>query len=112
MSKNMIVAAGIGLAVGVGATLGIGLPSGLLVTGTAAEEMAQNAAVDSLVPLCVAKFRKTPDAKSLLAQIKGMNPWSRANFVKDKGWGAIAGADIPADEVADACADQLAALNP
>lgn len=112
MSMNPLVAAATGLVIGVGATIGIGLPSGLLVTGQAAEEMAQSAAVDSLVPLCVAKFRKAPDAKSLLAQIKGMNPWSRSNFVKEKGWGSIAGADVPADEVADACADQLAALNP
>lgn len=111
MSTNPIVAAVAGLVIGAGATLAVSLTSGLLVTGRAADEMAQSAAVDSLVPLCVAKFNKAADAKTMLAQIKAMNPWSRTTFIKDKGWATIPGAEIPAGDVADACADQLASLS-
>ena len=110
MSINPIAAAVAGLVIGAGATLAVSLTSGLLVTGRAADERVQSAAVDSLVPLCIAKFEKAADAKAMLAQLKGMNPWSRTTFVKDKGWATIAGAAIPAGDVADACAEQLVAL--
>lgn len=110
MNRNVIVPTVVGLVAGVTLTLAVGLPSGLLVTGQAADERAETAAVESLVPVCVAKAKKTPNAKALLAELKAMNPWSRKTFVSDKGWAAIVGAEVPDGDIADACAVQLVQL--
>jgi hypothetical protein len=110
MGRNFLVSTAVGMVAGAALTLAVGLPTGWLVTGGTADELARTAAVDSLVPLCVAKAQKSPDAEALLAQLKAMNPWTRKDFVASKGWSAIAGAEVPDGDIADACAVQLVQL--
>lgn len=107
MSRNFLVSAALGVVAGAALTLAVGLPTGWLVTGGTADELAHSAAVESLVPLCVAKAKTSPDVNALLTQLKAMNPWSRKEFVADKGWAAIVGAEVPEGVIADACAIHL-----
>ena len=85
------------------------LVSGMLVTGTQSETLAKQTAeaaiVTAFTPICVANFRAAPDATAKLAELKKVNSYSKASFVKDGGW-AMVGKDSNY-RVADACAEIL-----
>ena len=92
------------------ALLIIGLTSGMLVTSTKSETVAKQRAeaaiVTAFTPICVTNFRAAPDSAAKLAELKKINSYSQASFVRDGGW-AMVGGDSNY-RVADACAEILA----
>ncbi len=93
----------------IGFTLG-----GWMTAGTAQERIrasAQQAVVASLTPICVAQFRKDPQAKAGLAALKQTDSWKQAGYVSEAGWAKMPGSKDAADsDVAQACADVLLKL--
>ncbi|WP_322990283.1 hypothetical protein [Hoeflea sp.] len=85
------------------------------VTGGTAQEMADKAGNDVgtqiVSALCVKKFVAAPGASMQLAKLKEAKSWDRDNFIEDGGWATIDGVEDSIDGVADACADQLAAMD-
>jgi len=104
-----------GAAAGAVALAIIGFSVGGWVTGgTAKEQMrasAQEAVVASLTPICVAQFRKDPEAKASLAALKQTDSWKQAGYVSEAGWAKMPGSnDEPDSDVAQACANVLLKL--
>ncbi|MCY0147827.1 hypothetical protein OEG84_08905 [Hoeflea sp. G2-23] len=85
------------------------------VTGGTAQEMADKAGNDVgtqiVSALCVKKFVAAPGASMQLAKLKEAKSWDRDNFIEDGGWATIDGVEDGIDGVADACAEQLAAMD-
>ena len=93
----------------------IGFNWGGWVTGTTAEklavERADQALVTSLVPICVAQFQKSPDARVRLTAFKEVKSWEQGDYVSTAGWATMPGSKAePNRLVAQACAEALAKL--
>jgi hypothetical protein len=85
---------------------------GWVTNGTAqqrASAYAEQAKVDLLTPICVARFQEDPNAKASLAALMAKDRWDQADYVTKGGWATIPGsAAEPNRDVAEACAKTLA----
>lgn len=85
------------------------------VSGSTARDMADKAGNDAgkqiVAALCVRKFAAGPGASMQLAKLKEAKSWERDNFIEDGGWSSIDGVEDGIKGVADACAEQLAAMD-
>ncbi len=75
-----------------------------------AEEMAENAVVDRLAPICVAQFQQDPNKEERLKELKELDSWKSGDYVKKQGWATMPGEKEPDSQVADECARQLLEL--
>ena len=95
-------------------TMIIGFTWGGWVTGGSAKSMADNAAegarTNLVASLCVDKFAAAPDADAQLVALKKASSYERDNFIEDGGWSTIQGVNSDVSGVADACAENLVAL--
>lgn len=91
----------------------IGFATGYVVTGSNAQEMAEDAGdkavLAALTPICVEQFKQmTASARTTqLAALEDESSWSRGDYVEEHGWATFPGAEEPNDDVADACANEL-----
>ena len=86
---------------------------GWVSAGTAremAEEMAGEAVVDRLTPICVAQFNQDPEKDQKLKELKETDSWKRDGYVEKQGWATIPGEKKAESKVADKCAQQLAQI--
>ncbi len=92
-------------------TMIIGFALGGWVTGgtaqTTAEEMAEAAVVDRLVPICVAQFNQDPEKDKKLKELKEKSSWERDKYVKDQGWATMPFEKDPDSSVAEKCAEKI-----
>jgi hypothetical protein len=92
-------------------TIFLGFSRGGWTTGGSAEEMAeksaQSAVVARLAPICVAQFNADGQGAVKLEELKAINSYQRAGYVKDQGWATMPGESAPDNRVAAACANQL-----
>lgn len=103
-----------GAVVGAIALAIVGFTWGGWVTGSTSERLAttraDQATVASLVPICVAQFKKGPEMRVSLAKLKEIETWQQAEYVEKGGWAKMPGAGAGAEpnrEVASACAEAL-----
>lgn len=87
----------------------IGFNWGGWVTGNKADEMAQAAIVDRLVPICVGQFNRDSNKVMKLAQMKKADSWTRGDFVAKQGWATMPGSKESDSDVAESCAEKIAA---
>ena len=84
------------------------------VTGASAERMAQSRAeialVSLLVPICVDRFQRHPEAAARMTQLRQVSTWDRRQFVERGGWATMPGNPEPNSPLASACAERLIAL--
>ena len=83
---------------------------GWVTGGTAqemAEEMAENAVVARLAPICVEQFRQDPEKDQKLIGLKKEDAWKRNNFVEKHGWSTMPGEKKPDGKVAERCAELI-----
>ncbi|MFQ5874294.1 MAG: hypothetical protein ACE5JL_10900 [Dehalococcoidia bacterium] len=83
---------------------------GWVTGGTAremAEEMAAEAVVGRLTPICVAQFNQDPEKDQKLKELKKKDYWDGRKYVEKQGWATMLGEKKPDSEVAEGCADQL-----
>ena len=89
----------------------IGFAWGGWVTGGTAQEMAKEmadeAVIDRLAPICVAQFQQDPNKEERLKELKKLDSWKRGDYVKKQGWATIPGEKEPDSKVADECARRL-----
>ena len=83
---------------------------GWVTGGTAqamAEEMAVEAVVDRLTPICVAQFNQDPEKDQKLKELKKADSWARDSYVEKQGWATIPSEKKPDSKVAAECASQI-----
>ncbi len=86
---------------------------GWVTGGTAqkmAEEMAENAVVDRLAPICVEQFNQGSEKVQKLEELKETDTWQRDDYVANQGWATMPGEEKPDSKVATKCADMLMQL--
>ena len=87
----------------------VGFNWGGWVTSGTADEMAQTAIVDRLVPICVGQFNMDANKVTKLAAIKKADSWTRGDYVSKQGWATMPGSKEADTDVAEACAEKIAA---
>ena len=75
-----------------------------------AEEVARQAVVDRLAPICVAQFQQDPNREERLKELKGLDSWKRGDYVKEQGWATMPGEKEPDSKVTEECARRLMEL--
>lgn len=107
--------AALGVALGVVATAIVGFNWGGWVTGGTARKMAddaaQNARTQIVASLCVDKFASGPDAEAQFAKLKKESSWKQGDFITAGGWATIPGVSKDIGGVANACAEDLVAMD-
>jgi len=94
----------------------IGFAWGGWVLGSSAldmgEDMAQNAVVERLTPICVAQFNQDPERDSKLKEFKKIDSWKREQYVRDQGWATMPFEKEPDRRVAKECSALIMKNNP
>ena len=94
----------------------IGFGWGGWVLGSSAldmgEDMAQNAVVERLTPICVAQFNQDPERDSKLKEFKKIDSWKREQYVRDQGWATMPFEKEPDRRVARECSLLIMKNNP
>jgi hypothetical protein len=88
-------------------TMIVGFAWGGWVTGGNAQEMSDEAVVQSLAPICVGQFNQDPEKALKLEELKKMSSYQRDDYVKEQGWATMPGEAQASSKVADACAKLL-----
>ena len=92
----------------------IGFNWGGWVTGGTAqkmgEEMAEEAVVSRLAPICVEQFRQDSEKVQKLKDMKAKVDWKRGDYVEKQGWATMPGEKKPDSEVAGKCAEKIVKL--
>ncbi len=92
----------------------IGFAWGGWVTGGSAQEMAKEmadeAVIDRLAPICVTQFNQDPEKDKKLQELKEISSYQRGDYVEKQGWATMPGEKEPDSEVANECAKRLVEL--
>ncbi len=92
----------------------IGFAWGGWVTGGAAQkmaaEMAEDAVVGRLAPICVEQYNQDLEKDRKLKELKEERSWKRRDYVEMQGWATIPGEKNPDRNVAERCTDMLMQL--
>ena len=101
-----------GAIVGAIATMIVGFSQGGWYTTGSADRLAQQkadvAVIDALLPVCISQSKLDPEAAAKLQQLTGMKTsYEQRDFVLTAGWATMPAADTPNRELAGKCADAL-----
>jgi hypothetical protein len=103
-----------GLVVSAVLTMIIGFAFGGWVTGGTAqemaEEMADEAVIDRLAPICVTQFNQDPEKDKKLQELKEISSYQRGDYVEKQGWATMPGEKEPDSNIANECAKRLVEL--
>ena len=92
-------------------TMIIGFAWGGWVTGGTArkiaKEMAEDAVVLRLAPICVVQFKQDLEKDQKLKELKETSHWKRSEYVEKQGWATMPGEENPDRKVAYECANLL-----
>ena len=92
----------------------VGFAWGGWVTGGSAqqmaEELAQNAVVARLAPICVEQFNQDSEKDQKLKKLKEISSWERDDYVEKQGWATMPGEKDADSKVAGKCAESLVEL--
>ena len=86
---------------------------GWVTGGTAqemAEEMAENAVVARLAPICIEQFKQDPAKDQKLKDLKKEDSWKRGDSVAKQGWATMPGEKETDSKVAEKCAELIVQL--
>ena len=87
---------------------------GWVTGGTAqemAEEMAENAVVARLTPICVEQFKNDSEKDQKIIGLKKEKSWERGEYVVKQGWATMPGEKKPDSTVAGKCAEMIVQLD-
>ena len=114
MKKEVIKPLVGGIAIGAIALLIVIFWTGWVVTSSKAEsqgeQMATEAVVEALAPICVEQFVQDPNKAERLEALKEKSSYQRDDYVEEIGWATMPAAESPVRGVADACAIQIIGL--
>jgi uridylate kinase len=77
---------------------------------TKAEQIAEDAVIDRLAPICVVQFQQDPEKDQKLKELKEISSYQRGDYVKKQGWATMPGEKEPDSKIADECARRLVEL--
>ncbi len=86
---------------------------GWVTGGTAqkmAEEMAEDAVVGRLAPICVVQYNQDSEKDQKLKELKEESSWKRDDYVEKQGWATMPGEKEADSKVAEKCAELLVEL--
>ena len=86
---------------------------GWVAGGTAqktGEEMAEEAVVSRLAPICVEQFRQDSEKVQKLKEMKAKDDWKRDDYVAEQGWATMPGEKEFDRKIADKCAEMIMQL--
>lgn len=90
----------------------VGFAWGGWMTGSSANEMAQQeakaAVVIALVPICVAQSRADPEMAAVMASLQETTSYRRREALMETGWATMPGSEQANRDVAEACMKELA----
>lgn len=113
MTKQSIPLFIFGMAVGAIVLLIVEFSADWVVTAGAAqqeaERAAQEAVVESLVPICVAQFEQETNPTEALQELQAASSWARADHVEEQGWATMPGSQSANPDIADECAEKILA---
>ena len=89
----------------------IGFAWGGWVTGGTAQEMAENAVVARLAPICVEQFKQDSGKDQKLIGLKKEDSWKRNVYVEKQGWATMPGEKKPDGKVAERCAEMIVKIS-
>ena len=75
-----------------------------------AEEMAENAVVGRLAPICVEQYNQDSEKDQKLKELKEESSWKRSDYVENQGWATMPGEKDPDSKVSGKCADLIIQL--
>ncbi len=87
---------------------------GWVTGGTAqkmAEEMAEDAVVGRLAPICVEQYNQDSEKDQKLKELKEESSWKRGDYVEKQGWATMPGEEKPDSKVAEKCAGLVIQLS-
>ena len=87
---------------------------GWVTGGTAqkmAEEMAEDAVVGRLAPICVEQYNQDSEKDQKLKELKEESYWNRGEYVEKQGWATMPSEENPDSKVAEKCADLVIQLS-
>jgi len=88
--------------------------AGWVVTSSSAKaqahEIATAAVLDRLAPISVVQFMQDPNRVERLKELKALDSWKRADYVKEQGWATMPGEKESDYKVANECAIRLMKL--
>ena len=71
------------------------------------KEMARNAVVDRLKPICVAQLNQDPERDKKLDELQDYDYWKRDEYISKKGWATMTGEKEPDSRVVDKCSELI-----
>ncbi len=86
---------------------------GWVTGGTAqkmAEEMAEDAVVGRLAPICIVQYNQDSEKNQKLKDLKEEGSWKRDDYVEKQGWATMPGEKEADSKVAEKCAEMLMQL--
>ena len=114
MKKEVIKPLVGGIAIGAIALLIVIFWTGWVVTSSKAEsqgeQMAAEAVIEALAPICVEQFTQDPNKAERLEALKEKSSYQRDDYVEEIGWATMPAAESPVRGVADACAKRILEL--
>ena len=85
--------------------------TGWVVTSSTAkalsEQMAKEAVLENLVPICVEQYLQDPNKVERFGELKEKSSYQRDDYVKEIGWATMPGAESSVRGIADKCAKQI-----
>lgn len=110
LEKVKLVAAGVGA--GAFVLLGVGFGWGGWVLPSKADEMAQTAVIERLVPICVAQFLQDPARERKLAELQKAGYAEQTSYLQQQGWATMPGTEEPNPAVAERCVREIRFATP
>ena len=101
---------GWGVAIGAVVVMIIGFSWGGWVTAKTANEMSENAVVQSHGSICAQQFMMGPDHAAKLIEYKEIESWKRRSYIEEGGWDKMPGEDSARIYVATACVEKMEAF--
>ena len=103
-----------GVVIGAIALLIVIFWTGWVMTSSSAkeqgEQMAKEAVLENLVPICVEQYLQDPNKVERFAELKEKSSYQRDDYVEEMGWATMPGAESSVRGIADKCAKQIIAL--
>ena len=103
-----------GIVIGAIALLIVIFWTGWVVTSSTAEDkgkqMAKEAVLENLVPICVEHYLQDPNKVERFAELKEKSSYQRDDYVEESGWANMPGSESSVRGVADKCAKQIIEL--
>ena len=100
-----------GVVIGAIALLIVIFWTGWVMTSSSAkeqgEQMAKEAVLENLVPICVEQYLQDPNKVERFAELKEKSSYQRDDYVDEKGWATMPGAESSVRGIADKCAKQI-----